>query len=310
MHGKVFVTGGSGFVGTAVIDELLFRGYSVNALTNHRPIKAHPERVHSIPTTLFDPAALRDAMHGCEAVIHLVGIIMQKPSKGITFDRIHYQGTKSVVTAAKAAGVKRYLHMSALGTRPDAVSDYHKTKFKAEQYVRSSGLDWTIFRPSMIHGPAGEFIRMQAAWARHKKPPFFFMPYFGRGLLGLGGAGKLQPIYVKDVARAFVDALAHPKAIGEIYPIGGPDEITWPQMHRTVAEAVTGHKPLIIPLPTWYATALTAIVPAPLLPFNRDQVIMSQENNTCDISKFKDDFGWEPQAFEATVKSYAGLLAS
>ena len=309
MQGKVFVTGGSGFVGTAVIGELLSRGSTVIALTNHRPIKAHTERVHSIRGSLFDPASLRDAMHGCEAVIHLVGIIMERPAKRITFDRIHYQGTISVVDAAKAAGVKRYLHMSALGTRADAVSDYHKTKFKAEEYVRSSGLDWTIFRPSMIHGPTGEFIRMQAAWARHKKPPFFFMPYFGRGLLGLSGAGKLQPVYVKDIARAFVDALGNSKTIGEIYPIGGPHEITWPQMHRTVAEAITGRKPLIVPLPAWYAKMLAAIVPAPLLPFNRDQVIMSQENNTCDISKFKDDFGWEPQAFEETVKSYSGQLA-
>src|SRR5205807_1548953 len=140
--------------------------------------------------------------------------------------------------AARSARIRRFVHMSALGARPGAVSNYHKTKYKAEEYLRGSGLDWTIFRPSLIHGPAGEFMRMEAAWARRRKPPFLFMPYFGRGLLGRGGAGKLQPIYVNDVARAFVEALENAKTIGEIYPLGGPDEITWPQLHRLAAQAI------------------------------------------------------------------------
>ena len=308
MPGKVFVTGGSGFVGQSILDELLSRGYGVNALTHRGAIKAGSQNIQSIKGDLFDAAALREGMQGCIAVIHVVGIIMEKPSKGITFERIHYQGAKNVVDAAKAAGIKRYIHMSALGTRSDAVSNYHKTKFKAEQYVRASGLDWTIFRPSMIHGPTGEFMRMEAAWARHQKPPFAFMPYFGRGLLGLGGAGKLQPVYVNDVARAFVDAIDKPNTIGEVFPLGGPDEITWPHMHTIAGEAVTGRKPLVVALPAWYAKILASTLPKAMLPFNGDQVIMSQENNTCDMTKFKDEFGWETQGFESTVKSYAAQL--
>jgi nucleoside-diphosphate-sugar epimerase len=308
MPGKVFVTGGSGFVGQAVIEALLARGYSVNALTNHRKIDLGGDRVEPIPGGLFDQAAIQKGMAGCAAVIHLVGIIMEKKSKGVTFSRIHYEGARSIVDAAKASGIKRYVHMSALGTRPDAKSNYHKTKFLGEEYVRASGLDWTIIRPSMIHGPRGEFMQMEAAWARRQKPPFLFMPYFGRGALGLGGAGKLQPVYVNDVARAFVEALENPKTIGEVYLLGGPDVVTWPQMHRTAAEAATGHKRLVIPLPAWYAKAVAAITPAALLPFNRDQVIMSQEDNTCDLSKFKEDFGWEPEPFAATVNSYAAQL--
>ena len=308
MQGKVFVTGGSGFVGSAVIEELVSREYSVHALTNRRKITIGGDRVRSVEGSLFDPAALRAGMEGCTAVIHIVGIIMEKRSKGITFEHIHVEGTRNVVDAAKASGIQRHVQMSALGTRDGAVSDYHKTKFLAEEYVRGSGLEWTIFRPSLIHGPAGEFMQMEAGWARHSKPPFLFMPYFGRGVMGLGGAGLLQPVYVKDVARAFVDALGNPKTIGEIYPLGGPETITWPQMHRICAEAVTGKKPLVVPLPAWYAKMVAAITPAALLPFNRDQVIMSQEDNTCDMAKFKDDFGLETQPFEATVKSYATQL--
>jgi NADH dehydrogenase len=233
---------------------------------------------------------------------------MERRHKGITFDRIHFEGTRSIVDAAKRNGIRRYLHMSALGTRHDAVSTYHRTKYAAEEYVRASGLDWTIFRPSLIHGPRGEFIQMEAAWARYKAPPFLFMPYFGRGFFGRGGAGMLQPVYVGDVARAFVDALANSKTIGEIYPIAGPDRVTWPQLHRICATAIIGRRRWVMPLPAWYAKLLTRIAPASLLPFNRDQVIMSQEDNTTDLAKFRDAFGFEPHPFEPTLRSYAPTI--
>ncbi len=151
-------------------------------------------------------------------------------------------------------------------------------------------------------------MQMEANWARGKAPPFLFMPYFGAGALGRRGAGKLQPVYVKDVARAFVQALASPKTIGEVYPLGGPDQLTWPELHRTSAEAIVGRRRWVMPMPAWKAKLLTHVVPPPLLPFNRDQVIMSQEDNTCDLAKFRADFGWEPQRFEPTLREYAGKL--
>ena len=309
MPGRVFVTGGSGFVGQAVIDELVQRGYGINALVNRHDLSVPAEAdVRPIRSDLFDARALDHGMSDVEAVIHLVGIIMEKPSKGMTFERIHFEGTKSVVDAAVRNGVRRYVHMSALGVRPDAVSAYHRTKYAAEQYVRDSGLDWTIIRPSLIHGPGGEFMQMEANWARGKAPPFLFMPYFGRGALGRGGAGKLQPVYVKDVARAFVQAIESPKTIGEIYPMGGLDQLTWPQLHRISAQAIIGRKRAVLAMPVWKAKLLTHIVPPPLLPFNRDQVIMSQEDNTCDLSKFRADFGWDPQPLEPTIKQYAPTI--
>jgi NADH dehydrogenase len=307
MAGTVFVTGGSGFVGAAVIEELLSRNYSVNALVNRKTLPPR-ERLRSISGGLFDTKALDEGMKGAAAVIHIVGIIMERPIDGITFERVHVDGTKSVVDAAKRNGVKRYLHMSALGTRPGAVSRYHQTKFAAEEYVRASELDWTIFRPSLIHGPAGEFMHMEAKWARHKSPPFLFMPYFGAGPFGCGGAGLLQPVYVKDVARAFVDAIEKPGTVGEIYPLGGPDRLSWPELHRTCAQAIVGKRRLVAPIPAWYARVLSQLLPASLLGFNRDQVIMSQEDNTCDVGKFKGDFGWDTTGFESSLQSYARQL--
>lgn len=304
---RVFVTGGSGFVGSAVIEELLARGHSVVALSHRRDL-SFGGRVTPVQGELDDVEGLARGMAGCDAVIHLVGIIMERPAKGITFERVHFEGTRNVVDAARRAGVQRYVQMSALGTRQDAVSEYHKTKYRAERYVMESGLDWTIFRPSMIHGAKGEFMKMEAAWVRGKAAPFLFMPYFGSGLLGRGGAGMLQPVSVKDVGRAFVEALGNPKTVGEIYPLAGAQVVTWPELHRISALAITGKRRWVMALPAWYARLLTRAVPGFLLPFNRDQVTMSQEDNTADISKFKADFGWTPGGFEEQVKEYAGQL--
>jgi uncharacterized protein YbjT (DUF2867 family) len=299
----VFVTGASGFVGSSVISEVLERGNGVRALVHHRR-PTTDGRVEVVEGDISDPAKLERAIRGCDTVIHLVGIIFEKRSQGATFESVHVQGTRNVVDATRRAGVKRYIHMSALGTRPDAVSRYHKTKFAAEEYVRNSGLAWTIFRPSLIHGPEGEFMQMEINWAKKKAPPFLFMPYFGAGAMGLGGAGKVQPIYVKDVARAFAGSLTNAKTIGEVYLIGGAQQLTWSQMHQIAAEAVTGKRRWVMPIPAWYAKLLTGILPGRLLPFNRDQVIMSQEDSTCDLSKFVDDFGWEPKGFAQAIREY------
>jgi NADH dehydrogenase len=302
------ITGGSGFVGSAVVEELLARNFAVNALVNRRPISSVGERVTSIPGGVFKSSALDEAMKGCDTVIHLIGIIMEKPSKGITFERMHVQATKNVVDAANRAGIKRYIHMSALGTRPNARSEYHRTKYVAEQYVRQSGLEWTILRPAMIHGPKGDFMAMEAKWARRTAPPFLFMPYFGAGLFGQKGAGKLQPVYVKDVARAFVDCLENRNTVGEVYLLGGPDPMTWRGMHHLCAESIVGRRRAALPIPAWKAKLLARILPSGLLPFNESQVIMSQEDNSCDLTKFTDDFGWDPQPFEPALRSYAAQL--
>jgi NADH dehydrogenase len=306
MANPIFVTGASGFVGSAVLSALAGKGYPVNALTSSRRIKSDGA-VKIFKGDLLDPAVLDAGMRGCGAVIHLVGIIMEKPAAGVTFERIHHQGTVAVVDAAKRNGVRRLVHMSALGVRPNAASEYHKTKFEAEEYLRASGLDWTIFRPSMIHGPRGDFMKMEAMWARGKAPgPLFFqpfMPYFGGKKAGL-----LQPVYVDDVGRAMVESLEKPETVGKVYSLGGPDRITWPQLHEIVAEAVVGHRRMVAAIPVWAAKALVGVGVAPLLGFNRDQLIMSQEDNTCDLGQFEKDFGWKPRAFAPLVREYAKEL--
>ncbi|MCC7351210.1 MAG: NAD(P)H-binding protein [Phycisphaerales bacterium] len=308
MPQTIFLTGASGFIGQAIVRRLLLGNHRVRALIHHSPLPiAHPN-LQPVAGDLFDGKFLLHALGGCDAIIHLIGIIRQKPSHGITFHRLHEQATASMVQAANEAQIPRFIHMSALGTRPVAACDYHRTKYNAEQIVCHSQLKWTVFRPSLIHGPQGEFMRQVAGWARKTTPPFLFMPYFGAGLFGQKGAGLLQPIFVEDVARAFVEALENEKTIGEIHPLAGPDRYTWPQFYRLASQAIVGHPRLTSPIPAWFAKFLTHAIPAPLLPFNRDQIIMSQEDNVARLDKFIAQFGWTPAPFPSSLQSYCLTL--
>jgi NADH dehydrogenase len=308
----VFLSGASGFVGREILRTLLRHNIAVHALVNRNPLPATEPTVSSFPGGLFNPDAIDRAMMSCDVAIHLVGIIMESPRQGLTFDRIHVEGTRNIVEAAKRAGVRRFIHMSALGTRRHALSRYHRTKWLAEEIVRESGLDFTIIRPSLIHGEHGEFMRLSAQWARKRAPaPIFFMPfmpYFGAGLFGTGGAGQLQPVFVEDVARAFVECIDNPKAVGKTYAIGGADVVSWRELHETISRAVVGKKRWIMPIPVWVAKVQAAIGLGGLLGFNRDQVIMSQEDNICDNSEIASDLGFAPRGFEESLRTYANRL--
>jgi uncharacterized protein YbjT (DUF2867 family) len=308
VRGRAFVTGAGGFVGSAVVAELIGRDWQVAGLSRRRPLATTPGKpLWTVVGDLSDDRALANGLDGATAVVHLVGIIAERPSIGLTFAAVHDRGTARLAAAAARAGVRRFVYVSALGARPDAPAEYHRTKFAAEQHVRSAGLDWTILQPSLIHGPGGAFTKMLAAWARGTAAPYRFMPYFGAGPLGWGHLYQVQPIHVADVARAVADVLDKPQTIGEVYPLGGPERMTWPQMYSTAAWTIVNHRRPIIPIPAWYAQLLTRIVPRRLLPFGRSEVLMSQEENTCETTKFADAFGWTPRPFGPTLRAYSEM---
>lgn len=312
----VAVTGATGFVGRHVCKALTEAGHTVRAIVRRfRPAKKSTNSPYAVfEADLFSPETVTDALRGADACIHLVGIISERPDYGQTFERVHVDFTQNLVQACRDGGVTRFVHMSALGARDSSPARYHRTKYRAEQIVRASGLDWTIIQPSLIHGPDGEFTDMVAAWARGRKAPFLFMPYFGAGLLGKGRQSLIQPVYVQDVAQAFTAALSEPESIGEVYPMGGRDVMTWPEMLCALRDALPGRarkkKPMAIP--AWYARSVARFMGAAglggLLPFNYDQVVMSQEDSICDTSRVRAHLGIEPKPFCEALAEYASTL--
>lgn len=302
---SIFLTGATGFVGEAIVNELLSRDYRVRALVREKPIER--ERVENVVGDLFDDAALDAGMKDCAGAIHLVGIIREVPEKGQTFQRIHFEGAVRVINAAVRNGVKRFVHMSALGVREGSPSEYASTKARAEAHLKQSGLEWTILRPSIIHGRRSEFMRMLTGWATGRDMPYYFMPYFGRGVFGLDPA-KLQPIHVDDVARAFVDTLQRPDLIGKTIDLAGTEQFTWPELYGVASEIITGQRKLALTFPTWYARLITQIAPASWLPFNRAQVEMANEDNTSTPDVVEHHFGWRPRAFASSLNEYAPSL--
>jgi NADH dehydrogenase len=231
-------------------------------------------------------------------VIHLVGIISEVGQS--TFENIHIEGTHKVANAARICGVKRFLHMSALGTRPAAASRYHRSKWAAEEIVRQSGLEYTIFRPSLIYGREDHFVNLFAKIARFSP----LLPVLGNA------TARFQPVAVEVVAAAFMRALAEAKTINHTLDLCGPDTFTFPLLLDRILEA-TGRKRLKIHIPLPLARLQAGFLEgvyrgllrkAP--PLNRDQLIMLQEDNVGDCRQAEEILGLTQQRFCEGIGSY------
>jgi len=273
---EIFVSGGSGYVGQPVIEALLASGHRVRALVRPggRQLTASGW-LEPIFGDLADSDALARGVRGADAVVHLVGIIRERPAAGVTFAAIHTAGTRRLLQAASAAGVRRWVHMSALGVGSVSGSAYFETKAQAEAAVRLSGLDWTIFRPSVVFGPGG--------------PGPQFLTEIRDQLLRLplhpmidGGGQKLQPVAVQTVAQAFTRALDTPATVGVTYDLAGPDVVTFRQLVAALASHL-GRPFRPVPVPSLLVQALLPLLDRKgSFPLTRDQLIMLRAGSTSD----------------------------
>jgi NADH dehydrogenase len=226
-------------------------------------------------------------------VIHLVGIIREFPARGITFERLHVETTRNVLGAAQAQGVKRYLQMSANGTGPAATTEYHRTKWQAEEAVRGSALDWTIFRPSLIFGRGGEFVTMLADLIR-KLP---VVPVIGDGQY------RMQPVAVAQVAESFVRALTMPETVGRIYLLGGGESYSYDEILDLTGKAIGRdqvtklHQPLFMVKPM-----IKMMEHADSFPITSTQLEMLLAGNVCDTAEWAAAFGIEPISYAEGIR--------
>jgi NADH dehydrogenase len=286
---RIFVTGATGFVGHAVVRALLAHGFLVRCLVRPGSEAALRgfESIDRVPGDVLEPGGLAASVEGCGGFIHLVGIIREHRARGITFDRLHTQATANMLALAHEAGVKRYIQMSALGTRPGATSRYHQTKWQAEEVVRASALDWTIMRPSLIYGPGDEFISVLARMLRRLP----VMPVLGDGQY------RVQPVTVDHVAEGFARALQAPAAVAQTYEIGGPEACRFVDLLDEVGAAIGRRRVRKLHVPLGIVKAMTrALGWMPLFPVTRDQLIMLEEGSVTDPRRFYADFKITPEA--------------
>lgn len=300
---NVFVTGASGFVGEEILQQLHQAGHSIRILARHPQSdlvqkETSRYRAEIYPGNVIDGATLPDGLKNIEAVIHLVGIISEVGSN--TFENVHTRGTQNIVAAARQAGVRRFVHMSALGARANAASRYHRSKWAAEEIVRKSSLDYTIFRPSIIYGPGDHFVNLFSKMAQFSP----VLPVMG------DGQSKLQPIPVADVAACFVKALSTSAAIGQTYDLCGPDVLTFVEVIDAILQVTRrkrGKIHVAMALARWQAAVLEFIFPTLLRkapPLNRDQLIMLAEDNTGNPKPANELFGLKPSRFKEGIASY------
>ena len=297
---RVAVTGATGFVGGYVVNELLRRGREVRVLTRGDDVRSRFNRpVESVHGDVLDPASLDRLAAGCDAMIHLVGIIHERG--GSSFDQIHRQGSENAVVAAYRARVARFVHMSAMGSSPASPSEYGRTKAMGEQAVRRSKLDWTIFRPSVIFGPGDGFATLLERLARRNP---VVIPVIGPGTV------RFMPVSVKDVARLFAEALERPDASEKAFDVGGPETLTMNEICREVATAAGKPAKPLLHVPLWTGRLLAAafaLVPRSILPeppLTRDQLRSLSQDNVADVSATTAVFGPCERGFRAGIREY------
>ena len=317
----VTIFGGSGFIGRHLVTRLARTGAAIRVAVrdveaaNYLKVLGDTGQVVPWPVDVGDPAQVASALKGATDAVNLVGILYESGKH--TFRRVHVDGAANVASAAKAAGVKRLVHLSAIGAEANSEARYARTKAAGEAAVRQAFPGATILRPSVVFGPEDNFFNMFAGLARLTPvlpvfgcpvwPKVKLFPEGGLVSVDLYGAGgtRFQPVYVGDVAEAIIKALDDPACAGKTYELGGPVVYTFKELMDLLL-AETGRKRFLMPLPfavasieAWFLEKL----PKPLL--TRDQVKLMRNDNVvaAGAAGFK-ELGIQPKTAEAILPTY------
>jgi len=302
---RVALFGGTGFIGSYVVDALLAAGHDPVLLV--RPGSEHKvrqaDRCRLVPGDVGHAAALASVLKSCDAAVFLIGILREQPLKGITFEALQYEAACRVIDAASAQGVGRLLLMSANGVSVDGTA-YETTKYRAERHLAASGLDGTVFRPSVVFGdPRGRMEFCTRLRDQMVRPPLP-APAFFTGISPRRGTFSMTPVHVRDVAAAFVGALDAHETVGETCALGGPETLEWPEILRRIATA-SGRRKLIVPVPVLpLKLAATLLDRFPFFPVTRDQLDMLVAGNVVTSRRAFERLGIKPAAFSLAELSY------
>jgi uncharacterized protein YbjT (DUF2867 family) len=292
---KIIVAGGSGFVGQALVRGLMDDGHEVTVLQRTTSKSISP-KIEKLRVVYINPERpFTDINLTGDAIINLVGIIREFPSKNVTFHGSHFMVTKNLVDHARENGIKRFLQMSALGAEQKAQTKYMQTKYEAELYLKESGLSWTIFRPSVIFGPGDHLITMLANMIRRLP----FVPVIGDGQY------KIQPVHVNDVCVGFRKSLVDERTVGRTFEIGGPEVFMFNQMLDIIGEVIDVRKVRKVNQPLWCMRLMAgAFSGFSWFPVTNEQIKMLLEDNLTDDKSYWELLGITPRRFRESLKEY------
>ena len=317
--GIITVFGGSGFIGRYLVRQLAKQGWEIRIacrdLQMANILKTSGDVGQIVPwcCDVTQPDHVAAAVKGADAVVNLVGVLYE--TGRYSFASLHQRGAKAIAEASNAAGVKKLVHVSALGASSKSKSIYAQTKAAGEDAVKSAFPEAVIIRPSVLFGPEDGFLNLFAGISRFS----IFLPVFGCSMIpkirsnidgstldfyGAGGT-KFQPVYVNDVADAIVASLSLPDAKGQTYEIAGPTIYSFKQIMEILLK-YTNRKRLLIPIPFFVADLLAVFLqtlPKPLL--TRDQVrLLKTDNVMSNKAKGLDNLGIKPTTLEMIVPTY------
>ena len=292
-HTKIAIIGGAGFVGRHLTTELHNQLREITIVCRARE---HAKSLYMLPMVEVaevdarNAGALAAATHGCDAIVNLVGILYE--TAAAKFSDEHVGVTERAMEACRRNGIRRYIHMSALNAGPDGPSKYLRSKGEAEARVSASGLDWTIFRPSLIIGPEDRSLNTFAKVARWM--PVVWLP---------GASARFQPVWVGDVARAIAASLDDTTTYGQRYPLCGPRVYTLRELFAYAGRLV-GRKPWIIrtpgPLASLQAAFMSLLPGKPMTPDNLRSLSVDSVSDGTPVALL----GHPPRAIEDVVPEY------
>jgi len=297
----ILVTGASGFVGSHLVPVLLAGGHRVVALARTPTAgetvtgRLRPAERANVEIRIGDvtrPDTLAPAMTGVDAVVHLVAIPRDFRG-GADLRLVNTEGTRAVIAAMWKAGVRRLVHMGAMGVQDDPALHYASSKAKAEALVRDSGLDWTILKPSLQFGEGDGFFNIIASLVR-----------LSPGIVPVPGDGsaRFQPIHTGDVAAVTARVLADPTTVGEVYELGGPRYWTYREITREVLTAL-GKRRAILPMPVVLIRLVAGAAELVHIPFPvaTDQLRQLRLDNVGSLDLIPSRFGLEPRPMEGAL---------
>jgi NADH dehydrogenase len=303
---KVAVLGGTGFVGYYLVEALVKQGETPRVLIrqgrNHKSLGDH--HTQWVAGTLENSKSIRTLLDSSDAVIYNIGILRAFPAQGISFEKLQYQGVVETATLAQEMGVKRFILVSANGI-DQKLTPYQQTKAAAEDHLKQTKLDWTIFRPSVIFGEPHGRIEFASMLKRDIIDSHLPVPLFYEGIIPHDPGGfQFSPVHVEDVALVLSRSLLSRETIGKTYTLGGPEDLTWREILKLIARVSGKHK-LMLPVPAFAPSLVASLLDRyPWFPISKDQIRMLTQGNICRGDEIFDLCDIHPKAFNPQTIQY------